>query len=219
MSLFEYINNLDGWVVKAVNQLHTPALDSFMWEISTFHLWLPMFLSVALLVFMSYRRRTFYILLAFVCIILCANIVGDHILKPLIGRLRPTHCDLVSQLQLVAKPNGKLYYGGLYSHPSGHASTSFAFVLTSLYYLRPTLRRYSCFLAMGIFYVLIVSFSRIYLCVHYPTDILNGYLLGGLIVTSWILLLRKWDAPLLDAYRMEDIARTYNHSPLVVTDC
>lgn len=210
MSLFEHINNFDRWVVHAVNQLHTPFLDSLMWDVSTFFLWLPLFLSVALLILMSYRQRTIRIFLVFICILLCVNIIGDYILKPLIGRLRPTHSDLVSQLELVAKPNGKLYYGGLYSHPSGHASTSFSFVLTSLYYLRPTLRRYSRFLAMGIFYVLIVSFSRIYLCVHYPSDILNGYLLGGLVVSAWILLMHKWEAPLLSPFRIEDIAKTYH---------
>lgn len=210
MSLFEHINNFDRWAVHAVNQLHTPFLDSLMWDVSTFFLWLPLFLSVALLILMSYRQRTIRIFLVFICILLCVNIIGDYILKPLIGRLRPTHSDLVSQLQLVAKPNGKLYYGGLYSHPSGHASTSFSFVLTSLYYLRPTLRRYSRFLALGIFYVLIVSFSRIYHCVHYPSDILNGYLLGGLVVSAWILLMHKWEAPLLSPFRIQDIAKTYH---------
>lgn len=210
MSLFEYINNFDRWAVKAVNQLHTPFLDSLMWDVSTFYFWLPLFLTVALLILISYRQRSFYILIAFICILLCVNIIGDHILKPLIGRLRPTHSDLLPELQLVAKPNGKLYHGGLYSHPSGHASTSFSFILTSLYYFRPVLRRYITFLLFGLFYVLIVSFSRIYLCVHYPTDILNGYLLGGLVVSAWILLMRKWEAPLLSSFRIQDIAKTYH---------
>ena len=55
-----------------------------------------------------------------------------------------------------------------------------------------------------------VSFSRIYLCVHYPSDILNGYLLGGLVVSAWILLMHKWEAPLLSPFRIQDIAKTYH---------
>ena len=220
MSLLEHINDFDRWAVMALNQHYTPFMDRLMWEVSTLYLWIPLYLTVALLLYLSYRRRAFRIFVIFVAIIMCVNILGDEILKPLIGRPRPAYVsDMASKLHLVTKPNGHRYFGAHDSHPSGHAATTFAFIMLSLYYLWTTLRRRHFFLMFGIAYVLLVSFSRIYLCVHYPTDILGGYLLGGLIVTSWILFLRKWDAPLLDAYRMEDIDKTYNHSPLVITDC
>jgi len=210
MSLIDYIIQFDQWVVLTVSQHHTPFLDRLMWDISTFYCWLPLFITVALLVLHTYRIRFFRILLVFICVIWSVNIVGDMILKPLIGRIRPTHCDdLVQYMNLVIKPNGHPYRGGMYSHPSGHAGTSFSFIVISLYYLRPVLKHYRSFLVLGILYVLVVSFSRIYLGVHYPTDILNGYLLAGLITSSWILLMRKWDAPLLSPFRMEDLAKSY----------
>ncbi len=124
------------------------------------------------------------------------SILGSEIIKPIVGRPRPTYCSkLRPMLNLVVKPNGHLYFGGHDSYPSGHAANAFALIMLSFYYLKQKMVAKRFFLAFGILYVLTVSFSRIYLCVHFPTDIVGGWLLAGIVVACVIQGERRAGVP------------------------
>ena len=87
----------------------------------------------------------------------------NMLLKPLVARIRP--CDVNAAIQLqIARPTD-------YSFPSGHAAASFT-AASALYYSRQRFWKPAFVLAV------LISFSRLYLYVHYPTDILAGALLG-----------------------------------------
>lgn len=70
-----------------------------------------------------------------------------------------------------------------FSFPSGHSAASIALALSVIGILWATKWRYTALIA-GAFYVLIIGASRMYLGVHYPTDVLGGWLLG----TTWVSL-------------------------------
>lgn len=97
--------------------------------------------------------------------VLCCNVL----LKPFVARIRPCDVDLAVQL-LIPHPEG-------FSFPSGHTGASFA-AASALYFGRSRLRAPAFVLAA------LIGFSRLYLYVHYPTDVLAGALLG--IMLGWL---------------------------------
>ncbi|WP_245819806.1 phosphatase PAP2 family protein [Dethiosulfatibacter aminovorans] len=125
----------------------------------------------ALLLLASKKTRKIGVIMSLALIISFA--AGEGILKHIIQRPRPY--DVFPGVQLlVAKSTA-------YSFPSGHTTTSFA----AFYVLSRYLRTYSCLFGL---LACIISFSRLYLFMHYPTDILAGIVLGLSLgkVAIWI---------------------------------
>ena len=97
------------------------------------------------------------------------HIFGNMVLKPLIERARP--CDIDQTIEMIiGRPQG-------YSFPSGHTASSFA-VVFAFYYAKDRLWKPAAVLAA------LIGFSRMYLFVHFPTDIIGGVLLG--LVCGWL---------------------------------
>lgn len=107
--------------------------------------------------------------LAIIAAIVIATIVGDFALEPLVARPRPCDVDAAVQL-LVARPTD-------FSFPSGHAAAAFA--TTSVLFLARSRWRIPAVILASL-----IAFSRLYLFVHYPTDVLGGALLG--ILCGWL---------------------------------
>ncbi len=105
-------------------------------------------------------------ILAVILVIICIAVIDPsthYILKKLFGRLRP--CHTLDDLRMI------IGCGGLYGFPSNHAANSFAAAaVLSLFFRRYTV----IFAAMAI----LISFSRVYLGKHYPTDVFAGAVWG-----------------------------------------
>lgn len=147
--------------------LRTPALDLLMPAITTLGngglIWLV--LAGILLLFPKHRKAGAAVLAGLVLEVICCNLL----LKPLVARIRP--CDINTAVQLlIARPTD-------FSFPSGHAGASFAAV-SALCASKNRLWIPALILA------LLIAFSRLYLYVHYPTDILAGVVIG--ILAGWI---------------------------------
>lgn len=122
-------------------------------------------LSLVLLLFPKTRKTGIAVAMGLVIEALCCNVV----LKPLVARIRPYDVNFAVQL-LIAKPND-------FSFPSGH--TAAAFAGTSALYFSQS-RGFIPALILSV----LIAFSRLYLYVHYPTDVLGGIFLG--ILAGWI---------------------------------
>lgn len=119
-------------------------------------------IALVLLVNKKYRKHGVVLSLS---LILCL-IVGNLTLKPLLGRIRP--CDVNSTFQLLIKRPTD------FSFPSGHTLSAVASTVVICHMNRK----------MGIgalILTILVAFSRLYLYVHYPSDILGGIIIGLLI--------------------------------------
>ena len=143
------------------NQFRTPFGDFVMLLISKLGnggiIWLV--LSGLLCVFPKYRKAGVTMLTALALDVLLCNVM----LKPLVGRMRPFTVNTGMELLINAPKD--------FSFPSGHTAASFAAAF-ALLFVKNKLWIPSMILAS------LIAFSRLYLYVHYPTDVLAGALLG-----------------------------------------
>lgn len=169
----------DESVFKLINEAHSDALDSMMIFISNKYVWIPLY---AVLIWKIYQANQKAIKAALVYItlaILWADQISSSILKPLVKRLRPSHVEAFQSW--IHTPNGA---GGLYGFCSSHAANSFAIAVC--FYLLTKNKAISILLLI---WAGMVSYSRVYLGVHYPLDVITGAFVGltGSIVLKKLL--------------------------------
>ena len=144
-----------------------------MYSISNKFLCIPLYLLTGFLLIKRYRVRSIGIFIAITAVLLMSDQLASSVLKPWVHRLRPCHNPALTNLiHLVGG------CGGSYGFVSSHAANLFA--LTTLFWRtldRPL--RIIKYFSLGI--AIIVSYSRVYLGVHYPADVVVGAILGTAI--------------------------------------
>ncbi|MCD8303100.1 MAG: phosphatase PAP2 family protein [Prevotellaceae bacterium] len=166
----------DQSLLLLLNGAHCPWLDGVMWALSDTLTWSLLALALLFLVVRAYNLRQFLVFLTmFALAILLADQLSSSLLKPLCHRLRPTHDPSVAGMVHTVRG----YLGGQYSFVSSHAANLFALATYVSMVLRGRLLTVSLFL-----WAALVGYSRVYLGVHYPGDVLCGAMLG--ILVGWV---------------------------------
>lgn len=183
--MIETLASLDEQILFFFNGTHTPFLDETMSLITGKWIWIPFYLFLIDLLFKKLGPK--YAALTLVAVTL-AIVMTDQIcasvIRPVIGRLRPCNPDnpIFQYITLV-----KGIQPGGYSWPSCHAANTFALATLLSCVMRS--RKFTAFIFS---WAIIVSLSRLYVGVHYPTDLLCGAAFGSvfgylaLYIVSWI---------------------------------
>jgi undecaprenyl-diphosphatase len=181
------LEHLDQQLFLFLNSLNSPFWDKVMFVISGKVIWAPLYLGILIYIGINYKKKFFLILPFIILAVALADQVSVQLFKNLFQRLRPCHePSLEGMVHLV---NGDC--GGLYGFVSSHASNSFNVALISLMLIKK--RWYTVSIVL---WAAIIGYSRIYLGVHYPGDVVCGSLLGALIGWSMYKLYETADKKL-----------------------
>ncbi len=163
-----------------LNALHSPALDGTMIFLSAKAVWIPLYLLIIGIIIKTYRKKSVLVIIVIISLIGAADFITSSIIKPLAKRERPCHDKEI---------NSKLYVpigcGGTYGFVSSHSANTFALATILLLISR---KKIWILLYLWSFSV---AYSRIYLGVHYPGDIVCGALIGIILALLFYLIYKK----------------------------
>jgi len=173
--LKQVLEELDQQLFYFINSRNSEFWDFVMYSISRVLVWVPLYIAIFIALGRKYGRKTFFILLFVVLTVALADQTSVFI-KNSFQRLRPCHAEeLQGMVHLV-----KGHCGGRFGFVSSHAANSFSIALLSLLLIK---RRW--FSISILIWAAVVGYSRIYLGVHYPGDVICGSLLGASI--GWLI--------------------------------
>lgn len=175
--MFEFLIRLDNHLFLLLNGLHSPFWDPIMVFASGKLTWLPLYLVLIFFIARKYGWKAIWWLIAIALVIVATDQISVGLFKNIFQRLRPCHTPELKELvHLVGKCGGK------FGFVSSHAANTFgvAVFLSLLFKNRWT--------TLGLLiWATFVSYSRIYLGVHFPGDVLCGAILGaGVGISIWL---------------------------------
>ena len=178
----ETLEALDRAAFLAINGWHAVWADGVMLALSARPTWIPLYLFFLFLFQKLFGwKGLLWAVPTITLMIICSDSGSVMLFKETVQRLRPCHEPLLNGLVHLVPEN----CGGQYGFVSSHASNHFAIALFMIGALRSVPRWAAPVL---FFWAALIAYSRVYLGVHYPGDVLVGALYGGLIgsVFAWI---------------------------------
>lgn len=183
--IWDFLSECDTRLLLVVNGWHSSYWDSFMRLYSTQKLlWIPLYIALCYVIYRNFGWRVLMWTIILECMaLLITDTTASHLIKPYVGRLRPAHLDsgIASVVHVVDN-----HRGGAFSFPSSHSGN-----IWGLVFLMALLLRHRWITFCLTLWALLMCYSRMYLGLHYPSDLLAGFVLG--VVCAWLawLVLRR----------------------------
>lgn len=181
--IIEFLKDIDTQLFLFLNGLHTPFFDVLFEYFSGRFFWIPLYALLFVIATLKLKWKMMYFILAVVALIFLSDKISVYWFKEVFMRYRPCHNnDIAHLIHLVDGCGGK------YGFVSSHAANTFALAT----YLGVVLKKhFPKMLLWMLVWATVVSYSRIYLGVHYPADIAVGGMLGILIGYAVAFILKK----------------------------
>lgn len=181
IDFIETIDKIDANILLALNSMHCEFFDRFMSVATGKFIWIPFYAAIALMIIYrhGWRRGLMWMLFIAFAVALADQICAT-VIRPLVCRMRPAN-EMNPLSDFVHTVGG--YRGGLYGFPSCHGSNSSALALMVC-----LLMRQKRIVALMIGWTVLNVYTRIYLGVHYPGDIVTGAVIGSgcALLCYWI---------------------------------
>ncbi len=177
-SLLNTLNTWDTELFLALNGTNNSFWDFIMWWSSDKFIWIPVYLLFLFLLWKKYKVKIWLILIFVALLIFLSDQISVHLFKDVFQRLRPCHePSLDGMIHLV---NGKC--GGQFGFYSSHASNIFALAVFVISLLG---KKNFWLVCLILLWATLIGYSRIYLGVHYPMDVIAGAFAGSLL--GWMV--------------------------------
>lgn len=168
--MLEKIIDLDTQLFIFLNSLGSPAFDNLWLIITKQAYWAPFFIFLGYLIYKKTGLKNLGIVIFFIALLLWVCNESVEFCKITFERLRPCNNPEIKDIIRI------VHQSNTFSFFSGHAANSMA----SMTFLYLVLKKFYKNTFLIFLYPLIFAYSRIYLGVHYPTDIVTGYFFGGI---------------------------------------
>ena len=180
--MLETLRQLDQDLFLYLNGIHNSFWDKVMYQVSGRFIWAPLYLFIIFLFIQKFKAKSFIPILGAILLIVLSDQLSVHLFKNVFERLRPCRAPEIKNMVHLVRD----HCGGLYGFISSHAANTFALAVFSSLLLRKRLFSFGIFV-----WAAWVSYSRIYLGVHYPGDVIVGALFGVLLGVLLYLSIKR----------------------------
>ena len=199
--MIKTLNDLDAALLLWINSFHSPFFDQFMSLVSGKWVWVPMYVGIFIVLAMrlGFKPKLVAILATIGIALFFSDFVCSEVIRPIFNRPRPTPLGSgISHLVHIVDN----YRGGDYGFPSCHASNSFMLATTAALLFRNKILSAFFFL-----WAIALCYSRAYLGVHYPGDLLAGAIWGTIVAFALYALVNRY-------YTLTEV-KTAKHTQLI----
>lgn len=170
--MIEFLKKIDADLLITLNNFHHPLLDPVMYWFSDKYIWFPLYAFFIGFLLYKFRLRGLHMILALALTVAACDQLTSSFMKPFFARLRPCHDPAIQDyLRMITGCGGK------YGFASSHASNAFGFAVLVILLMKNKFSWVWWLLPWAV----LVSYSRVYLGVHYPGDIIAGGIAGSLL--------------------------------------
>ena len=172
--ILDYIVDIDINLFLFLNGINSSFWDSFFYVVTGRVFWIPFLLGLLFLAYLRVGWKVVYVLLFMGVAMGLADVISVKLFKEVFERLRPCHNPIITDL--VHTVNG--HCGGQFGFVSSHATNSFSLAVFAGLLFK---RKFRFVMPVMLFWAVLVSYSRIYVGVHFPLDVFCGGMLGVII--------------------------------------
>jgi len=180
--MIEQLEQFDRKLLLLINGWNSPWADQIMWGLSATITWIPVYLFLLIILIRREKKYAWLPILLAALLITVSDRTSVLFFKDVFLRYRPCHnLELDGMVHLV-----KGYCGGMYGFVSSHAVNFFALAVYFSFYFKKRWITFAFFTG-----AILISYSRVYLGVHYPADVIVGALWGSFLGWGFAWLLKR----------------------------
>lgn len=187
--MIETLVNFDRNLFLFINSMHSEFMDAIMWWAADRFIWIPLYVVLAFYLVRKYGKQG-YIMVLFAALLILLSDQGSVLMKNSFERMRPCHDESLSFLVHTIKNK----CGGKYGFVSSHAANTMAIFTYLMMITRNSNTTITGVLAA---WVLLIGYCRVYMGVHFPADIVGGWIIGIIAAgITYVIYRLIFDSPL-----------------------